>query len=79
MNLETPAACLDGRGAASAHLEKYSVSVTIYLLPLVVSGSGPIKSIPIWWNNLDLTGMGWSVPTDLFSLFWRWQRSHDST
>ncbi len=39
MNLEIPNACFDGKGAVSAHFEKLSVTVTIYLLPLVVSGS----------------------------------------
>ena len=48
MNLATLTAVLPGRAVASAHFEKQSVKVMMYLLPSDVSGREPIKSILTW-------------------------------
>ena len=48
INLATPDADLSGSAIASAHFEKQSVNVIMYLLLRGVSVSGPIRSIPTW-------------------------------
>ena len=45
----------------SAHLVRYFVMTRIYLLPLGVSGKGPMKSQPTSSKG-NVTVMGWSVP-----------------
>ena len=48
----TPFALLSGSGSVSCHFENKSTRVTIYLLPLGVSGSGPIRSIPTYIKGI---------------------------
>ena len=50
----------------STHLVRYSVMTRIYLLPLGVSGKGPMKSHPKSLKG-DVTVMGWSVPEGLLA------------
>lgn len=66
------------KGSCSAHFEKWSVRVMMYLFPLGVSGIGPMRSIPTWCQSFGWTGIGWSPPAAFWSfLFLRWHLSHN--
>lgn len=53
-----PIADLSGKAVASGHFENKQDTVIIYLFPLLVLGSGPIKSTPIVCQTLLWTGIG---------------------
>ena len=54
--------------------------MTIYLLPLGVSGIGPIQSIPTWHQTFGWVTIGWRPPVDFCSfLLFFWHFSHVST
>ena len=55
-SLEQLAYCMHFNAVASGHLEKRQLTVIMYLLPLGVSGRGPIRSIPTVSHTSAFTG-----------------------
>ena len=66
-NWATVFAVLSGIAAASDHLEKWSVTATMYLLPFVVSWRGPTMSIPTRLQIFSGTGIEFNEGASLLT------------